>query len=194
MTSFKEWLLLLESRKPPGQFLVYVLRHNPGDINIELDSEGWANVDDLIKQWPSNRGDITRKDLEEMVRTDDKKRLEFKGEKIRASQGHSTDVDWDLGYPPEEPPNVLYHGTVDENIESIRRLGLEPQKRHAVHLSRNVEEAINVGGRRGNPIVLTIQSGEMHKDGYEFVVSKNGVWLTKAVPIEYIVLPSPPVR
>jgi putative RNA 2'-phosphotransferase len=26
----------------------------------------------------------------------------------------------------------------------------------------------------------------MHKDGHVFYISKNGVWLTKEVPIEYM--------
>jgi putative RNA 2'-phosphotransferase len=194
MTNFYEWLLEGRNQQNLSRFVTRILRHAPEEIGIKLDSKGWANVDDLI-----NALNISRETLENIVRDEKefgKERISFDltGEKIRTNQGHSVDVDWSLGYLPEEPPNVLYHGTVDKNIENIKKLGLLSQKRHAVHLSPNLETAIKVGGRRGDPIVLTIQSGKMYEDGYEFVVSENGVWLTKIVPIEYIVFPSPPVR
>ena len=31
-----------------------------------------------------------------------------------------------------------------------------------------------------------VKSGEMHRDGIVFYRSVNGVWLTKAVPVDYL--------
>jgi putative RNA 2'-phosphotransferase len=57
-----------------------------------------------------------------------------------------------------------------------------------VHLSPDEPTAIKVGRRHGRPVVLAVQAGRMHEDGHEFFLSRNGVWLTKRVPREYIVL------
>ena len=103
---------------------------------------------------------------------------------IRANQGHSIAVDIEL----EEltPPEHLYHGTVKKYISLIQRDGLRKMKRNHVHLSQDIKTAEIVGSRRGTPIVLTIKSGEMSRDGFQFFKSKNGVWLINEVPKIYI--------
>ena len=64
--------------------------------------------------------------------------------------------------------------------------GLKPGSRQHVHLSSDVKTATVVGKRRGTPVILTVQSGKMHADGYAFYLSANGVWLTDTVPVTYI--------
>ncbi len=59
-------------------------------------------------------------------------------------------------------------------------------KRHHVHLSADATTATKVGERRGEPVILRVQAGRMHQDGHVFFLSANGVWLTEAVPPEYI--------
>ena len=103
---------------------------------------------------------------------------------MRARQGHSVAVD--LGLAPVAPPEVLYHGTVAAALDAILLEGLRPMGRQQVHLSPDVETARAVGARRGRPIVLRVAAGAMHRDGYAFTVSSNGVWLTDAVPPRYI--------
>jgi putative RNA 2'-phosphotransferase len=49
-----------------------------------------------------------------------------------------------------------------------------------------VETARKVGARRGNPVILTVDAGRMHRDGIRFYLSTNGVWLTDAVPPGYL--------
>jgi putative RNA 2'-phosphotransferase len=55
--------------------------------------------------------------------------------------------------------------------------------------SENRETAIEVGRRYGRPVVLTIASERMNKDGHLFFRSANGVWLTEHVPLNYITFP-----
>jgi putative RNA 2'-phosphotransferase len=50
---------------------------------------------------------------------------------------------------------------------------------------RNIS-AKKVGSRRGRPIILTINSEAMDQAGYEFYLSANDVWLTDAVPTQFI--------
>ena len=81
------------------------------------------------------------------------------GEMIRANQGHSVDVDPQL--EEREPPEVLYHGTVERFLSSILEAGLVRGKRHHVHLSKDVETARKVGSRRGKPVILAVDAGRI---------------------------------
>jgi len=68
----------------------------------------------------------------------------------------------ELGYQPIEPPSLLYHGTAERFLPSIKAKGLVKGKRHHVHLSPDILTATKVGARRGQPVVLTVKSGEMY--------------------------------
>jgi putative RNA 2'-phosphotransferase len=43
-----------------------------------------------------------------------------------------------------------------------------------------------VGERHGEVAVLEVAAGKMYRDGYEFFISENGVWLTDHVPVNYL--------
>jgi putative RNA 2'-phosphotransferase len=169
-----------------SKFLSLVLRHRPQEIGITLDVEGWVAVKDLLAASARHGRPISREQLDEVVATNDKKRFAFSpdGRRIRASQGHSVEVD--LGLAPVEPPELLYHGTVERFLESIREKGLVRGKRHHVHLSGDRETAARVGQRRGRPVVLVVEAGRMRRDGRQFFRSENGVWLTETVPAGYL--------
>lgn len=173
--------------KKISKLLSYVLRHRPDTIGIELDDNGWTNVDGLLEA-AKDRG-LTKEILDEVVATNDKKRFIFNddGTKIRANQGHSVKVDLEL--EPSKPPNLLFHGTVDKFLDSIRKGGLIKGSRHHVHLSADRETATDVGGRRGKPVILIVATRLMINDGFEFYQSENGVWLVDAVPLQYLVFP-----
>lgn len=85
-----------------------------------------------------------------------------------------------------EPPEYLYHGTAKKYVESIEKQGLIPKSRLYVHLSKDRETAEGVGRRHGEPVIYRVKTGEMQKDGFEFFLSVNGVWLTKEVPVKYL--------
>ena len=106
-------------------------------------------------------------------------------DKIRASQGHSIDIN--LGYTPQQPPEMLYHGTATRFLDSILQTGLEKRNRHHLHLTADKSTATQVGLRHGKVIILEILAQKMFEDGYEFFVSENGVWLTDNVPVKYII-------
>ena len=162
-----------------------ILRHKPEVIGITLDEHGWANVDELIAGIAkTHRFDMDI--LEEIVRTDEKQRYSFNEDKtlIRANQGHSipVDVEPDEAAPPEE----LWHGSATKYEASIDAQGLISKSRLFVHLSKDRETAINVGQRHGKPVLYIVNAGEMYREGYKFYLSKNGVWLTKEVPVRHL--------
>ena len=168
-----------------SKFLSLVLRHKPETIGISLDEHGWAEVDRLIAGIAKTR-EFHMGLLEEIVRTDKKQRYSFNEDKtlIRANQGHSILVDVEL--QAVKPPEYLYHGTGQKYVESIERSGLMPKGRLYVHLSGDVDTAVKVGSRHGKAVVYRVSSGRMSRDGHVFYCSVNGVWLIKAVPVEYL--------
>jgi putative RNA 2'-phosphotransferase len=179
----------MKTRTELSKFLSFVLRHEPGAIGLTLDSAGWAAVEELLAKCGAHGKAITRELLNDIVSTSAKQRFAFSadGTRIRASQGHSIDVE--LGYAPSPPPAQLFHGTNALVLPAIRAEGLRKMERHHVHLSPDAATARLVAARRGAPIILTIDSARMHADGHTFFVSANGVWLTESVPPDYIVFP-----
>ena len=173
------------SDKKTSKFISLILRHKPETIGITLDEHGWADVSELISGVSKTRP-LDMEDLERIVAEDEKQRYSFNEDKtlIRANQGHSIPVDVEL--EQVEPPEILYHGTATRFVESIDREGLIPKSRLYVHLSGDEETAVKVGRRHGKPVIYRIKSGEMHRDGYVFYKSVNGVWLIKAVPVKYL--------
>lgn len=169
-----------------SKFISLVLRHNPKAANVKMDSEGWVNVTSLLIGLREAGYPISRSDLIDIVTTDDKQRYSFDKFKanIRANQGHSINVD--LKFVATNPPAELYHGTANRFLESIFSEGLKPMSRQYVHLSKDKQTAEKVGSRHGKCVILVIDTESMVKDGYEFYLSDNGVWLTKEVPIKYI--------
>jgi putative RNA 2'-phosphotransferase len=169
-----------------SKFLSLILRHEPERVGLKLDSAGWVAVTDLLRALNGHGLPLTFEQLKDVVETNDKRRFAFSedGESIRASQGHSVDVD--LEYEPTIPPEILYHGTPGRFVDSIRRSGLQKGERHHVHLSPDPETTIKVGQRRGRPVVLKVRAGEMHQKGHTFCRSANNVWLVEHVPAEFI--------
>lgn len=175
-----------QQKKKISKFLSLILRHQPEIINLTLDKNGWANVDELKEKCSKNNMDFTLEELDEVVETNDKKRFIFNEDKtkIRANQGHSIDID--LALKPQQPPEFLYHGTAQNNVDSILEKGIEKRSRQHVHLSLDKETATKVGMRHGKPVILTIRTGKMYEDGVLFYLSENKVWLTDFIEAKYI--------
>ncbi len=169
-----------------SKFLSKHLRHAPDALGLTLQLGGWVSVDELLSASARKGFSITYDEMIECVESNDKQRFSFDetGELIRANQGHSVEVDLQL--EEKAPPEALYHGTVERFLESIMSEGLKKGKRHHLHLSADVETARKVGARRGKPIILEVASGGMHREGYTFFLSVNGVWLTDSVPREFV--------
>jgi putative RNA 2'-phosphotransferase len=177
-----------------SKYLSYHLRHHPEELGLELAAGGWVSVEKLLYASSENGFSISRRELEEVVKSNDKQRFCLDvtgdcvalptGDRIRANQGHSISVD--LRLKPMQPPQVLYHGTSDRAVSSILETGLQKMSRHHVHLSTDIETAKKVGSRRGRSVVFIVDAAAMFQDGYEFFCSENKVWLVDRVPPQYM--------
>ena len=172
-----------------SKFLSLVLRHKPDTIGLTLDENGWADTKELLDKINNNDFKLTLDELKSVVENNDKKRFLFSPDfsKIRANQGHSIKVDLEL--TEKIPPENLFHGTAEKNLQSIKGKGLIKGQRHHVHLSADKETAYKVGQRYGNPIILIIKANQMQEQGLKFYQSENGVWLTDTVSPHFIEFP-----
>ncbi|WP_404305633.1 RNA 2'-phosphotransferase [Neorhodopirellula lusitana] len=173
-----------------SKFLSLVLRHRPEVVGLQLDDEGWLDINQLIVNANERGKDLTLESLHDVVASDDKKRfaLSDDGLRIRASQGHSV-TGIDLKLDETTPPERLYHGTVEKFLCSIRATGLQKRSRNHVHLSADEATATKVGSRRGKPIILRVDAAAMHQTGHRFYLSDNGVWIVDAIPTDYLTFP-----
>ncbi|MEW5852504.1 MAG: RNA 2'-phosphotransferase [Myxococcota bacterium] len=169
-----------------SKFMSLVLRHQPEVIGVTLDAAGWVAVDELVAAMVRHGTATTAEQIRGVVALNDKQRFALSpdGLRIRASQGHSVQVE--LAYAPQAPPDVLFHGTPKQVVPLILQEGLRKMKRHHVHLSPDRETAMKVGGRRGKPVILVVDSARMARDGHTFFRSANGVWLTEHVAPRYL--------
>lgn len=173
-----------------SKFIAYILRHAPESIGLRLDAPGWAGIEALVAGAVAAGRDLTTADVLQAVASGAKKRYELSadGLSIRALQGHST-PQVSRSFEAIAPPPLLFHGTATRFLASIRAQGLLPGSRQHVHLSADEATAVLVGQRHGKAHVLRVDAGRMHAAGHVFHRAENGVWLTAAVPPEFLFLP-----
>lgn len=165
----------------------YALRHHPEAYDLALASDGSVPVEKLLKALNRvHRFDppITEEDVRRIMANADKQRFVIENGKIRALYGHTAIHN---GYKPEEPPEILYHGTAHKFLDSIKAEGLLPMGREYVHLSADIPTAQKVGQRRdGHPVILQVDAAKAFADGLKFYYVNDKVWLADKVPPEYL--------
>lgn len=166
----------------------HALRHEPWLYELELDSEGWVPINQLIEALREKGGDwklVDQASLERMIAESSKRRHEIAGDRVRALYGHS--LPGRLSKERGSPPAVLFHGTSWAATEAILTSGLLPMSRQFVHLSSEWDTAVQVGQRKvAEPVVLTIDAAAAQEDGVPFWIGNEAVWLARSVPARFI--------
>lgn len=164
----------------------YILRHGADKIGTPITIDGYVTVSDLLSACGDQGYKISIEILYEIVALDSKCRYSFNSNRtaIRANQGHSLPVD--LEFKKKIPPSVLYHGTSTTMIAVIRKTSIQKMRRTHVHLSDNINTALAVGARHGQPAIIHIDCAAMVADGIAFYQSVNNVWLVDNVNSKYI--------
>lgn len=144
--------------KSLSKMMTKILRHTPEDFGVVLDPvDGSCTLSTLLEaihaqpKWAL----VRQEDIEQVVRNSDKQRFKIEGDRIRARYGHSHDK---VQYTPGEPPAILYHGTNKIALQSILKEGLSPMSRQYVHLSEGTHFATLAGSRRGELVILKIDT------------------------------------
>ncbi|MGO4108715.1 RNA 2'-phosphotransferase [Paenibacillus sp. YAF4_2] len=177
-------MLIKAMEESLSKLMTKILRHTPGEFGVVLEPEdGSCSIRTLLEaiqaqpKWAS----ISMDDIEQVVRNSEKQRFAIEGERIRARYGHSHER---VQYPAGEPPAILYHGTNKKALASILMEGLNPIHRQYVHLSESTNFATLAGSRRGELVLLKIDTLHVKRSGIEFYFAGNEVWLADRVPPE----------
>jgi putative RNA 2'-phosphotransferase len=169
-----------------SKMVSHALRHEPQSYNLNLDSQGWVLLSDLVIALNYQGIQVDDNVIIEMVEQSEKKRHQILNGKIRACYGHS--IEAKIIKHPSEPPEFLSHGTKQNNVNSIKEKGLLSMDRQYVHLSIDEETAEIVGNRRkGETIVIKVRAKEAYNDGIQFYNEKNDIWLSDSIPSKYII-------
>ncbi len=173
-----------------SKFLSFILRHQPEKFGIELDSEGFAGLKQILeilnkKYRDININEITKDTIEEIIKQSNKKRFEIIENKIRAFYGHSLNEKIEMPEAKSLPPK-LYHGTTLKAYNKIKTEGLTKRGRQYVHLSDRTKNAIVVGKRKTkNPIILIINVLKAQRNGVKFYKSGD-MYLTDYIKPYFI--------
>ncbi|KAK4271039.1 hypothetical protein QN277_019791 [Acacia crassicarpa] len=186
-----------------GRLLTRILRHMASELNLNMQSDGFVKVNDLLKLNMKTFANIPLKshtidDIREAVLKDNKQRfslIEENGELlIRANQGHTiTAVETESLLKPilsaEEIP-VCVHGTYRRNLNSILESGLKRMKRLHVHFSCGLPtDGEVISGMRRDVNVLIFLDVRKALEDMKLYISENKVILTEGfdgvVPVKY---------
>lgn len=166
--------------------LSWLLRHGAGEAGLEMDAAGWAEVEDVRRVLH-----MSRAALEAAVRDNTKSRLELRGTRIRACQGHSLrgmpvtcdalEATWEeVG---EDDP--VFHGTRIAALQGIAREGILPGERTHVHLAEAIDSS--VGKRAAVDVMLEVSPPRLRAEGIGIFRAPNGVILARRVPVAALV-------
>lgn len=162
--------------------LSYLLRHGAIKAGINMDTDGYVIVDDVLKFLNTDFSTI-----EKVVKEDNKNRYSLKEENgkfyIRANQGHSIQsIDSEELLTPITKPVYCFHATYKKNLENIKKEGLKPMSRKHVHFATKMSMV-----RKDANLFLELNLKNLLEDGYRFYMSDNNVILTESIiPFKYL--------
>lgn len=169
-----------------SRFLTFLLRHKPKDYPLAIDHEGFAPWREVVEMVQERFYDVTEEQIRSLIAGAEKKRFEIRGDKVRATYGHSFPVDLDSA--EAEPPAELYFGAARDLAESMLRSGLKPRDRQYVHLSVTAREAESVARRHDpSPAILVVDAQAAHAEGIRFYES-GPLFLVEQVPAKFLSL------
>ncbi|PNT07569.1 hypothetical protein POPTR_013G094500v4 [Populus trichocarpa] len=187
-----------------GRLLTRILRHKASELNLNMRSDGFVKVEDLLKLNMKTFANVplrshTDDDVKEAVRKDNKQRLSLLEEGgellIRANQGHSIKTVESESLlkailSPEEI-TVCVHGTYKKNLDSILESGLKRMQRLHVHFSSGLPTDVEVisGMRRDVNVLIFLDVRKALEEGMKLYISDNRVILTEGfdgtIPVKY---------
>ena len=178
-----------------SKFMAYLLRHGTEERSINIDSEGYVLLDDVLKQPEMKQWSVS--DVIYVVDNNDKKRYNIIEKTnngygpcdptlyIRANQGHSKQIgnkidDSSLLTKIETAVPICVHGTDKKAWSIIKSKGLSPMLRKHIHLASGLssDDAVISGIRKSAKVLIYIDMEKALQNGKTFYLSTNGVILT----------------
>ncbi|KAJ6686116.1 putative PHOSPHOTRANSFERASE [Salix purpurea] len=187
-----------------GRLLTRILRHMASELNLNMRTDGFVKVEDLLKLNMKTFANVplrshTVDDVKEAVRKDNKQRFSLleEGEEllIRANQGHTIKTVESENLlkailSPDEI-TVCVHGTYKKNLDSILESGLKRMQRLHVHFSSGLptDGQVISGMRRDVNVLIFLDVRKALEEGMKLYISDNRVILTEGfdgvIPVKY---------
>ena len=169
-----------------GRTLAGILRH--GRFDLDMDEQGFVEIRDIVsvtKEHNPRMGWLRPHHIIAIIETDPKGRYQISNDLMRATYGHSLELD--LKLPTENIPEHLYYPATPEEADIILETGLRPSDRKMVHLSKTYQDALNAGRVRVEaPIILEIDASSAIKAGNVISQAGRTVFLAQEIPPEFL--------
>ena len=171
-----------------SRIMAGALRHFPEKLGLMMDGHGWVDISELIDAIGVGRSGfnwLRVHHVEALASTDPRGRYQIDGGMIRATYGHSIDIN--LDDLPVANIDEFFYPVTEEEIDMIVEGGLYPTDRRKVHLSGSIEKAIEAGKvRTEKPLILKIDGKKAKKDGMKIYHAGKDVYVTDGVDAKYI--------
>lgn len=171
-----------------GRVMTGVLRHFPEKYGLQVDAHGWVALPQLVQGINGHhRGYhwLRVHHLVAIAESDPKGRYEVKEDRIRATYGHTVEVDLDL--PTDNIPDELFFPVTPDESAIVLEVGLKPSDRRRVHLSKTAADALAAGRvRTPEPVILVVDAKRARSDGVVIMRAGKTVFLTDQVPSTYL--------
>jgi putative RNA 2'-phosphotransferase len=171
-----------------GRILTGILRHFPDRYQLAMDPRGWVELPEIargIAQKHPMYHWLRPHHLVAIAETDGKGRYEVKDDRIRATYGHTLEVDLDL--PTDNIPDRLFFPVTSEEATIVLEVGLKPTDRRKVHLSKTAADALAAGKvRTPEPVILEIDARRGRETGLVIMQAGKTVFLVDRVPAELL--------
>ncbi len=179
-----------------GRIMAGALRHFPEKFDLQMDEQGFVPMRDFIyslKKYNQRYHWIRPHHIIALIETDPKGRYQCSNDLIRATYGHS--IDLDLRLPTDNIPDELYYPTTPEESDIILETGLKPSDRKLVHLSKTYNDAVTAGKvRTETPIILAVDAKGAIESGMQIQRAGRTVFLIQSVPPEFLRKAEEPVE
>ena len=171
-----------------GRIIAGVLRHFPDKLGVMIDGHGWVDISEFVEAIGISRSGfhwLRNHHIEAIALTDPKGRYQIDGGMVRATYGHTIDVN--LDDLPLADIDEFFYPVTEEEIDIILEGGLNPIDRKNVHLSGNIEKALEAGKvRTEEPLILKIDGAKAKKDGIKIYHAGKDVYITDRIDAKYI--------
>ena len=167
-----------------GRILALVLRHAPEKFDVDMDINGWVATRDLSNAIANSRRHlhwVRAWHFEAIANADEKGRWQVENEMIRATYGHSIEIELDL--PTDDIPDALYWPCEQGEVDSLLQFGILSGSRKHIHLSLTIANALEAGRVRiDRPAILEVDTIRAIAEGHTIFRAGTTVFLTEEVP------------
>ena len=188
-----KFVMSTRERDGMARKLALVLRHAPEKFELDMDINGWIDVRDIVKKFKDGRRRqhwLRPHHIRAISETDPKGRYEVRGNTIRATYGHTVEIELDL--PSSDIPDSLFYPCDPAESENLLELGISPGDRSHVHLSSTIRFAAEAGRfHHENPTILEVDTARMTASGETIWHAGISVYLTDSVSGEYLSIVGP---